>query len=150
MLITTEITEIQKQYILNDLFLELLIKHNDKTRDELHRLFDIVMDEYFIYEKFKKECPKMKPHPKITYYDDYQTELDKLDKYSKQPKTISIRTIVKTEFYRWFKNTDTPNYNGKTIPFSTFSNLLNKDKDYLIENNKIINLDYQWTDCKYK
>ena len=146
----SEITQPVKEYIHREYMLDLLEKHKCSTDEELDKAWQVFKDEWNIYRKFKKECSLMKPYKKIKYLDDYEEELEKLDESSKQPKTITVRTVIKTTFHRWFKNIETRGYKGRHIPFDTFSILLERDKDYLIDGNNIVNLDYLWKDCKYK
>lgn len=137
-----------EEKILTSFITDILIEHGSRTEDELIKIFKEKIDEYNLWERFKKECPKMKKHPKIKYYMDYQDELKRLHEKSRQPKTYKIRTLIKTDFNRWFLNIETRGYRGKRLPFNTLTQLI--IKDYVVEGDDIVNLHYQWKDCKYK
>ena len=66
MLITTEITEIQKQYILNDLFLELLIKHNDKIGGASKLFKSSYLQHFYQVTKISKFTSVKRLHSQLT------------------------------------------------------------------------------------
>lgn len=142
----------QTDQLISGWIYDIINKEADKSKDIILEKVEEIIDEHNAYLAFKKENKFMKTVPNMKYMDDYY---DKLDSVDKPPKEMYIKNLIENHFKRWLKIKQGTeflftNYKGRSMPTNTFRSFLQKDKDYLIEDGRVINLVEMWKDCNEK
>jgi hypothetical protein len=146
---TFQLMKMQTDQLLAGWIYDIINNEADKSKDIILEKVSKIIDEHNAYLQFKKESKYMKTVPDMKYICDYY---DKVDTAKKPPKDMYIKNLIENHFKRWLKKKQETefkflNYNGRSMPTNTFRAFLHKDKDYIVQEGKVLNLSESWKDC---
>ncbi len=145
-----KISKNQTDQLLAGWIYDIIRTEETKSKAVILEKVGLIIDEHNAYLEFKKDYKYMQVEKGLTYYDDY---LEKVETVSPKPKEMNIKNLIENHFKRWLRlkqGTEYKflDYNGRAMPTNTFRAFLYKDKDYIIDDGKILNLKECWKDCK--
>ncbi len=146
---TFNISKMQTDQLISGWIYDIINKEADKSKEIILERVEEIWEEHNAYLLFKKENKFMKTVKDMKYLDDYY---DKLDAVKKPPKEMHIKNLIENHFKRWLKlkqgiEFELTNYKGRSMPTNTFRAFLQKDKDYIVQDGKVLNLVEMWKDC---